>query len=66
MSKSKYIWEKKTDTELQLWPDGSSERYLTDPFVPAEKINKVGGRELISYPSNMARDFLRCRGVLSD
>lgn len=65
MSKSKYIWEKKTDTELQLWPDGSSERYLTDPFVPAEKINKVGGRELISYPSNMARDFLRCRGVLS-
>ena len=65
MSKSKYIWEKKTDTELQLWPDGSSERYLTDPFVPAEKINKVGGRELISYPSNMAQDFLRCRGVLS-
>ncbi len=65
MSENKYIWEKKTDQELQLWPDGSSECYLSTPFVPAKEINKNSQRPLVNSPSNLAQDFLKVRGVIS-
>jgi len=65
MKKSKYIWEKKTDVELQLWPDGSRELYLTDSFIPADIINKKSGKVLITTPDNIAQDFLKYRGILS-
>ena len=65
MATNKYIWERKTDQELQLWPDGSSECYLSEPFVPAKEINKTSGKPLVNSPSNIAQDFLKVRGVLS-
>ena len=65
MAENRYIWEKKTDQELQLWPDGSSECYLSEPFVPAKEINKTSGKPLVNSPSNLAQDFLKVRGVLS-
>ncbi|MBE6414057.1 MAG: helix-turn-helix transcriptional regulator [Verrucomicrobiaceae bacterium] len=65
MAKNSYIWEKKTDQELQLWPDGSSECYLSAPFVPAKEINRISKKPLVNYPSNLAQDFLKVRGVLS-
>ena len=65
MATNKYIWERKTEQELQLWPDGSSECYLSEPFVPAIEINRTSGKPLVNSPSNIAQDFLKVRGVLS-
>ena len=65
MATNNYIWERKTDQELQLWPDGSSECYLSEPFVPAKEINKTSGKPLVNSPSNIAQDFLKVRDVLS-
>jgi len=56
-SREKYAWNKKTDTELQLWPHTSTEQYLTRPFIDKNKINRANSRLTITSPQEPFFDF---------
>lgn len=61
---SKYLWEKKTDRELQLWPSTSSEHYLAAPTLP-EHLVKKRERSRISAPEPLPFPILARHGILN-
>ena len=58
----KYVYEKKTDTELQFWPHLSREIYFSKPFVDVAQINK--NKNLVSCPPDSSIDYLRRHGIM--
>lgn len=63
IKKQKYVWNKKSDAELQLWPDSSQERYLTSPYIPVKVYNKKRRREIIIAPKHLTIDVLDRFGI---
>lgn len=63
---AKYAWDKKSDSELQLWPETSTERYITRPFVNARVLGgKSGKQPLFSWPEFLGIDPLERYAILS-
>lgn len=62
MKKKKYLWEKKTDRELQLWPSTSSEHYLAAPTLPEHLVRKRE-RARISAPEPLPFSILGRHGI---
>lgn len=60
---TKYVWDKKTDEELQLWPSSSTERYMTRPFLPTGDINSRNRKTIVTSPQNLPVDSLARRGI---
>lgn len=60
--KQKYLWERKTDTSLQFWPNDSKEFSLIKPTVPQKYIGKGKGAKITS-PKSLAFDALGARGI---
>lgn len=46
----KYAYGKRSDSELQLWPDTSTERYITRPFVAERVVGRKNKKRLFSWP----------------
>ncbi len=63
--KIKYIWNKKTDNEYQLWPNRSREYYITEPFVPMGEINKQSNSPLVLSPPPNTINHLEKHGIQS-
>lgn len=59
---TRYVYEKKTDTELQFWPNLSREVYFSKPFVDVKKINR--NKNLVSCPPDSSVDYLYRHGIL--
>lgn len=59
---AKYVYEKKTDTELQFWPNLSREVYFSKPFVDVAQINR--NKNLVSCPPDCSIDYLCRHGIL--
>lgn len=63
---AKYAWDKKSDSELQLWPETSTERYITRPFVNARVLGGKNGKQpLFSWPEFSGIDPLARYAILS-
>jgi len=63
-AKRKYIWEKKTDTELQFWPSKSTELYLSAPTLPAHLVG--GGKSAkVAAPEPLPEPILESRGIIN-
>jgi len=60
----KYLWEKKTDTELQLWPKSSTEHYLASPTLPKHLVMRRKFAK-ISAPEPLPFNILEARGILN-
>ena len=60
---TRYVWDKKTDGELQLWPSSSTERYITAPFLPTGDINTRNRKTIVTAPANLEIDSLARRGI---
>lgn len=60
----KYLYEKKSDSELQLWPRTSSEKYLSTPTLPDYLLNG-NNRSKISAPKELEFDVLANRGIFN-
>lgn len=63
-TKKKYIWEKKTDTELQFWPRKSTEHYLSAPTLPKHLVKKRTVAK-VSAPEGLPFDILRAKGIIN-
>ena len=59
---AKYVYEKKTATELQYWPNLSREVYFSKPFVDVAQINR--NKNLVSCPPDCSIDYLCRHGIL--
>lgn len=60
---TRYVWDKKTDDELQLWPSSSTERYMTRPFLPSGDINTRNRKNIVTSPQSLDVDSLARRGI---
>lgn len=61
---SQFIWEKKTDRELQFWPGESVEHYLAAPTLP-EHLVKRKRRSRISAPPALELPVIENLGILN-
>jgi len=64
VKKAKYLWEKKTSSELQLWPSTSVEHYLAKPTLPMHLVHK-NRRAKISAPEDLHFGILEPQGILA-
>lgn len=64
---AKYAFDKRSDSELQLWPGTSTERYVTRPFVSARVFGGKGRgrRPLFFWPEFSGADPLARYGILA-
>lgn len=64
---AKYAFDKRSDSELQLWPSTSTERYVTRPFVSARVFGGKGRgrRPLFFWPEFSGADPLARYGILA-
>lgn len=62
LSKQKYLWERKTDTSLQLWPKDSKEFSLIKPTVPQKYLGKGRGAKITS-PTSLKFNALALKGI---
>lgn len=64
---AKYAFDKRSDSELQLWPGTSAEGYAARPFVPARVFGGKGrgNRPLFFWPEFSGADPLARCGVLA-
>lgn len=64
---AKYAFDKRLDSELQLWPGTSTERYVTRPFVSARVFGGKGRgrRPLFFWPEFSGADPLARYGILA-
>ena len=60
--KPRYIWSKKTNNELQLWPTKSTEHYITSTAVQPSEINRGG--LAVKTPPPLVLNLLEMRGIL--
>lgn len=65
--RAKYAFDKRSDSELQLWPGTSTERYVTRPFVSARVFGGRGRgkRPLFFWPEFSGGDPLARYGILA-
>lgn len=66
-SRAKYAFDKRSDSELQLWPGTSTERYVTRPFISARVFGGRGRgkRPLFFWPEFSGADPLARYGILA-
>lgn len=64
---AKYAFDKRSDSELQLWPGTSTEKYVTRPFVSARVFGGRGRgkRPLFFWPEFSGGDPLARYGILA-
>ena len=64
---AKYAFDKRSDSELQLWPGTSTVRYVTRPFVSARVFGGKGRgrRPLFFWPEFSGADPLARYGILA-
>ncbi len=60
--KPSYLWERKTDTSLQFWPEASIERSLIKPTAPKEFIS-TDPKEKVCAPPPLPFEILASRGI---
>jgi len=60
--KKKYLWDRKTGTSLQFWPQKSTERSLIKPTVPIEYVSN-NPSDQITAPHPLPIKILRERGI---
>ena len=65
--RAKYAFDKRSDSELQLWPGTSTEKYVTRPFVSARVFGGRGRgkRPLFFWPEFSGGDPLARYGILA-
>ena len=65
--RAKYAFDKRSDSELQLWPGTSTEKYVTRPFVSARVFGGRGRgkRPLFFWPEFSGGDPLARSGILA-
>lgn len=65
--RAKYVFDKRSDSELQLWPGTSTEKYVTRPFVSARVFGGRGRgkRPLFFWPEFSGGDPLARYGILA-
>ncbi len=59
---NKYLWDRKTGTSLQFWPQKSTERSLIKPTVPIEYVSN-NPKDKITAPPPLPIKILRERGI---
>ncbi len=57
-----YLWERKTDTSLQFWPETSIERSLIKPTTPKE-FTSTDPKEKVCAPPPLPFEILASRGI---
>lgn len=65
--RAKYAFDKRSDSELQLWPGTSTEKYVTRPFVSVRVFGGRGRgkRPLFFWPEFSGGDPLARYGILA-
>ena len=59
---SKYLWDRKTETALQFWPEKSTEHSLIKPTVPLEFVSNTPS-DKITFPHPLPIKILEGRGI---
>ncbi len=60
--KTNYLWERKTETALQFWPEASIERSLIKPTTPKEFIS-TNPADKVCAPEPLPFEILESRGI---